>query len=154
MKNQKRHSRKLLSILLVLCMALTIVPITAFAAGVNYIDKISVTYTKPDYKAGDAPQAAATVTEGECSVAYEYWMEIEQKQKAVSGQVQDGIGILIRVKWRLLQQTSRLHSLKQDTIIPIILYLKQIAATLSAKIQVFPQSVISLIRWLSKRILK
>lgn len=154
MKNQKRHSRKLLSILLVLCMALTIVPITAFAAGVNYIDKISVTYTKPDYKAGDAPQAAATVTEGECSVAYEYWMEIEQKQKAVSGQVQDGIGILIRVKWRLLQQTSRLHSLKQDTIIPIILYLKQIAATLSAKIQVFPQAVISLIRWLSKRILK
>lgn len=125
MKNQKRHSRKLLSILLVLCMALTIVPITAFAAGVNYIDKISVTYTKPDYKAGDAPQAAATVTEGECSVAYEYWMEIEQKQKAVSGQVQDGIGILIRVKWRLLQQTSRLHSLKQDTIIPIILYLNK-----------------------------
>ena len=56
-------------------MALTIVPITAFAAGVNYIDKISVTYTKPDYKAGDAPQAAATVTEGECSVAYEYWMK-------------------------------------------------------------------------------
>ena len=54
-------------------------PITAFAAGVNYIDKISVTYTKPDYKAGDAPQAAATVTDGECSVAYEYWMEIEQK---------------------------------------------------------------------------
>lgn len=79
MENQKRHSRKLLSILLVLCMVLTIVPITAFAAGVNYIDKISVTYTKPDYKAGDAPQAAATVTEGECSVAYEYWMEIEQK---------------------------------------------------------------------------
>ena len=140
MKNQKRHSRKLLSILLVLCMALTIVPITAFAAGVNYIDKISVTYTKPDYKAGDAPQAAATVTEGECSVAYEYWMEIEQKTE---GSV-----------WRLLQQTSRLHSLKQDTIIPIILYLKQIAATLSARIQVFPQAVISLIRWLSKRILK
>ncbi len=79
MENQKRHSRKLLSILLVLCMVLTIVPITAFAAGVNYIDKISVTYTKPDYKAGDTPQAVASVTEGECSVAYEYWMEIEQK---------------------------------------------------------------------------
>lgn len=31
MENQKRHSRKLLSILLVLCMVLTIVPITAFA---------------------------------------------------------------------------------------------------------------------------
>ena len=79
MENQKRHSRKLLSILLVLCMALTIVPITAFAAGVNYIDRISVTYTAPNYKAGDAPQAVASVTEGECSVAYEYWREIEQK---------------------------------------------------------------------------
>ena len=89
MKNQKRHSRKLLSILLVLCMALTIVPITAFAAGVNYIDKISVTYTAPDYKAGDAPQAAASVTEGECSVAYEYWREIEQKTE---GSVWTGTG--------------------------------------------------------------
>lgn len=89
MENQKRHSRKLLSILLVLCMALTIVPITAFAAGVNYIDKISVTYTAPDYKAGDAPQAAASVTEGECSVAYEYWREIEQKTE---GSVWTGTG--------------------------------------------------------------
>ena len=32
MKNQKRHSRKLLSILLVLCMVLSIVPVTAFAS--------------------------------------------------------------------------------------------------------------------------
>ena len=77
MENQKRHSRKLLSILLVLCMVLTIVPITAFAAGVNYINKISVTYTAPNYKAGDAPQAVASVTEGECSVAYEYWRGID-----------------------------------------------------------------------------
>lgn len=89
MENQKRHSRKLLSILLVLCMVLTIVPITAFAAGVNYINKISVTYTAPNYKAGDAPQAAATVTEGECSVAYEYWREIEQKTE---GSVWTGTG--------------------------------------------------------------
>lgn len=89
MKNQKEHSRKLLSILLALCMALTIVPITAFAAGVNYIDKISVTYTAPNYKAGDAPQAVASVTEGECSVAYEYWDEIEQKTE---GSVWTGTG--------------------------------------------------------------
>lgn len=89
MKYQKEHSRKLLSILLVLCMALTIVPITAFAAGVNYIDKISVTYTAPNYKAGDAPQAVASVTEGECSVAYEYWDEIEQKTE---GSVWTGTG--------------------------------------------------------------
>lgn len=89
MKYQKEHSRKLLSILLVLCMALTIVPITAFAAGINYIDKISVTYTAPNYKAGDAPQAVASVTEGECSVAYEYWGEIEQKTE---GSVWTGTG--------------------------------------------------------------
>lgn len=89
MENQKRHSRKLLSILLVLCMVLTIVPITAFAAGVNYINKISVTYPAPNYKAGDAPQAVASVTEGECSVAYEYWREIEQKTE---GSVWTGTG--------------------------------------------------------------
>lgn len=80
---------KLLTVLLTLCMVLSIVPITAFAAGVNYIDKISVTYTAPDYKAGDAPQAAASVTEGECSVAYEYWREIEQKTE---GSVWTGTG--------------------------------------------------------------
>lgn len=72
---------KLLTVLLTLCMVLSVVPITAFAAGVNYIDKISVTYTAPDYKAGDAPQAAASVTEGNCSVAYEYWREIYQPEE-------------------------------------------------------------------------
>ena len=80
---------KLLTVLLTLCMVLSIVPITAFAAGVNYIDKISVTYTAPNYKAGDAPQAVASVTEGECSVAYEYWGEIEQKTE---GSVWTGTG--------------------------------------------------------------
>lgn len=89
MNSQKKRNRKLLSILLVLCMVLTIVPITAFAAGVNYINKISVTYTAPNYKAGDEPQAVASVTEGECSVAYEYWREIEQKTE---GSVWTGTG--------------------------------------------------------------
>lgn len=89
MNSQKKRNRKLLSILLVLCMVLTIVPITAFAAGVNYIDKISVTYTAPNYKAGDVPQAVASVTEGECSIAYEYWGEIEQKTE---GSVWTGTG--------------------------------------------------------------
>lgn len=89
MNSQKKRNRKLLSILLVLCMVLTIVPITAFAAGVNYIDKISVIYTAPNYKAGDVPQAVASVTEGECSIAYEYWGEIEQKTE---GSVWTGTG--------------------------------------------------------------
>ena len=89
MNNQKRRNRKLLSILLVLCMVLTIVPVTALAAGINYIDKIQVAYTHIDYKAGDTPQAVASVTEGECSVAYEYWREIEQKTE---GSVWTGTG--------------------------------------------------------------
>lgn len=38
MKNQKEHSRKLLSILLALCMVLTIVPITALAAELENLD--------------------------------------------------------------------------------------------------------------------
>lgn len=81
-KNIKNyHAGRITSLLIVLCMVLSIVPITAFAAGVNYIDKISVTYNAPDYKAGDAPQAAAMVTEGNCSVAYEYWREIYQPEE-------------------------------------------------------------------------
>lgn len=51
MENQKRHSRKLLSILIVLCMVLSIVPITAFAAeidflpqGVTYLNDLKHTY--------------------------------------------------------------------------------------------------------------
>ena len=88
MKNRLLKT-KLLTSLLALCMVLSIVPITAFAAEVNYIDKISVTYTAPNYKAGDAPQAVASVTEGECSVAYEYWREIEQKTE---GSVWTGTG--------------------------------------------------------------
>ncbi len=76
----KKCNGKLLSILLVLCMVLAMVPVTAFAAD-NYIDRISVTYTQSSYKAGDVPYASATVTEGNCSVAYEYWREIEQKEE-------------------------------------------------------------------------
>lgn len=81
-KNIKNyHAGRITSLLIVLCMVLSVVPITVFAAGVNYIDKISITYNAPDYKAGDAPQAAARVTEGNCSVAYEYWREIYQPEE-------------------------------------------------------------------------
>lgn len=76
MKSKKGLVKKLLGVLLALCVLL--VPVSAFA-GVNYIDKISVAYTNINYKSGDAPQATARVTEGEATVAYEYWREIEQK---------------------------------------------------------------------------
>ena len=89
-KNIKNyHAGRITSLLIVLCMVLSVVPTTALAAGVNYMDKISVTYNALDYKAGDAPQAAATVTEGNCSVAYEYWREIYQPE---GGGVWQGTG--------------------------------------------------------------
>lgn len=73
---------KILTALLALCIVLSLVPISsAYAQGVNYIQKVSVSYGNIDYKAGDAPRATASVTEGNCTVAYEYWREIYQPQE-------------------------------------------------------------------------
>ncbi len=80
MKTRPRIVR-FLTALLTLCMLLSLVPISAYAAGVNYIQKVSVAYTQIDYKAGDTPQATASVTEGDCTVAYEYWREIYQPEE-------------------------------------------------------------------------
>ena len=80
---------KVLTTLLALCMALTLVPVTVSADSVNYIDKINVTYEYINYKAGDAPRATAEVTAGNCTVAYEYWRELQQEQE---GSVWTGTG--------------------------------------------------------------
>lgn len=73
-----------------LCMALSFVPIPAFAeGGVNYMQKVNVAYTNIDYKAGEVPHATASVAEGNCVVAYEYWREIYQKEE---GGVWSGTG--------------------------------------------------------------
>lgn len=80
---------RMLTVLLSLCMMLSLIPAPVSAAGINYIDKVRVTYNHTDYKAGDVPQASATVTEGKCSVAYEYWREIYQKEE---GGVWSGTG--------------------------------------------------------------
>ena len=77
----KSIKTKMITVLLTLCMGLSIVPVTALAAGVNYIDRIHVDYVHRDYKAGDTPQPTASVTEGNCTVAYEYWREIYQKEE-------------------------------------------------------------------------
>lgn len=76
-------------LLLTLVLALSLTPISAFADGVNYMQKVKVAYTHTDYKAGDTPQKTASVTEGNCTVAYEYWHEIYQK---VEGGVWYGTG--------------------------------------------------------------
>lgn len=84
-----RLSRKFIAMFFTLCMALSFVPIQAFAEGVNYMQKVNVAYTNIDYKAGDTPHATASVTEGNCVVAYEYWREIYQKEE---GGVWSGTG--------------------------------------------------------------
>lgn len=87
----RKITEKLLTALLTLCMALSLVPMTALADGVNYISRINVAYEHIDYKAGEAPRTAASVTDSDshCTVAYEYWREIYQP---VEGGVWKGTG--------------------------------------------------------------
>ena len=80
---------RLLTALFTLCMLLSLAPISAFADGVNYIQKVHVTHEYIDYKAGETPRATASVTEGNCTVAYEYWRELYQKEE---GGVWSGTG--------------------------------------------------------------
>ena len=85
----KTKSKKLLTILISLCMVLSLSPISAFATEISYIPKVSVAYEHIDYKAGETPRTTAYVTEGNCTVAYEYWREIYQKEE---GGVWSGTG--------------------------------------------------------------
>ena len=72
---------KLLAVLLTLCMVLSLVPISAYAEGINYIKNVHVAYTQINYKAGETPHTTASVTAGNCTVAYEYWREIYQPEE-------------------------------------------------------------------------
>lgn len=82
-------SRKFIAMFFTLCVALSFVPIQAFAEGVNYMQKVNVAYMNIDYKVGEIPHTTASVTEGNCVVAYEYWREIYQKEE---GGVWSGTG--------------------------------------------------------------
>lgn len=96
--------RKLFLFLLAACMLLPLVQ-TAVSADINYIPKVQVSYKHINYKAGDAPQAAAQVTEGNCTIAYEYWREIYQKE---AGGVWSGTGCY----W--YSDSSKMDSLAAD----------------------------------------
>lgn len=87
--NKTAKKRFFPALLLTLVLALSLTPISAFADGVNYMQKVKVAYTHIGYKAGDTPRKTASVTEGNCTVAYEYWREIYQK---VEGGVWSGTG--------------------------------------------------------------
>ena len=48
------------ALLLTLVLALSLTPISAFADGVNYMQKVKVAYTHIGYKAGDTPRKTAS----------------------------------------------------------------------------------------------
>lgn len=51
------------ALLLTLVLILSLTPISAFAGGVNYMQKVKVAYTHIGYKAGDTPRKTASVKE-------------------------------------------------------------------------------------------
>ena len=62
MKNRLLKT-KLLTALLVLCMMLALVPITAFAADPTVIETVNFTHEDPRYKFGDTPRTLARITD-------------------------------------------------------------------------------------------
>ena len=44
------------------------------------VENVTLDYENISYKAGDTPRAAASVSEGNCAVAYECWTEIRQPE--------------------------------------------------------------------------
>ena len=44
------------------------------------VENVKLDYENISYKAGDTPRAAASVSGGNCTVAYEYWTEIRQPE--------------------------------------------------------------------------
>lgn len=77
----KIHKKRLLTVLLTLCMVLILLPLSVFASEINYISSVGVNYSKFSYNAGETPLVSAYVTEGNCIVAYEYWREIYQPEE-------------------------------------------------------------------------
>ena len=68
--NKMAKKRFFPALLLTLVLALSLTPISAFADGVNYMQKVKVAYTHIGYKAGDTPRKTASVTEGNCCLLY------------------------------------------------------------------------------------
>ncbi len=82
MENQKGHISRLFCLLLVLCMSLTLLPVTAFADGelgseIGNVDIEGVTF---NYDPGDTPKATAYKCDPWYElydIEYEYWEEME-----------------------------------------------------------------------------
>ena len=77
----KTIKTKLLTALLTLCMLLSLVPISVFAAEPTTIDEVNFTFEAPSLKAGDAPKTWASVMESDAhyKIYDEYFVECEDK---------------------------------------------------------------------------
>ena len=143
------------ALLLTLVLSLSLTPISAFADGVNYMQKVKVAYTHIGYKAGDTPRKTASVTEGNCTVAYEYWREIYQKVEGGVGPARGATGTPTRKRWHRLRRISISHSLKPVTTIPITLYLLQTVVIFSVMTRrLFPSETMNGVRRVTTQILK
>ena len=141
------------ALLLTLVLSLSLTPISAFADGVNYMQKVKVAYTHIGYKAGDTPRKTASVTEGNCTVAYEYWREIYQKVEG--GTARGATGTPTWKRWHRLRRISISHSLKPVTTIPITLYLLQTVVIFSVMTRrLFPSETMNGVRRVTTQILK
>ena len=75
MKN-KAIKTKLLTVLLALCMVLSLVPMTAFAAEPTVIDTVDFNHEIPSYRYGDTPRALASVTDSNANYKiYDEYLE-------------------------------------------------------------------------------
>ena len=75
MKN-KAFKTKLLTVLLALCMVLSLVPMTAFAADQTVIDRVDFNHEIPSYRYGDTPRALASVTDSNANYKiYDEYLE-------------------------------------------------------------------------------
>ena len=75
MKNKTQKTR-LLSVLLTLCLVLSLVPMTAFAADQTVIDRVDFNHEIPSYRYGDTPRALASVTDSNANYKiYDEYLE-------------------------------------------------------------------------------
>ena len=86
MKN-KAIKTKLLTVLLALCMVLSLVPMTAFAADQTVIDRVDFNHETPSYRYGDTPRALASVTDSNANYKiYDEYLEecvlVEEREGA------------------------------------------------------------------------
>ena len=62
------------------CQLRSDTPVKIAAATPAAVENVTLDYENISYKAGDTPRAAASVSGGNCAVAYEYWTEIRRSE--------------------------------------------------------------------------